>query len=521
VNDCHPYALALYDFFSRRLNLSSRWKELLLLLSDLLKAQEDGHACLKLSLKQRALLERPALTRLYLPPGEAPLVLEEDRLYFQRLWRYEETLACGIRELLRGVRQLDEEKLKLLAEAGELDPSQREAVRRAAQRNFAILSGGPGTGKTTTALKLIAGLAWQEPNRRIALAAPTGKAAQRLKESVVRGLPQLPLPEAVKAALPTQAFTLHRLLGVREEDLRARYDAQNPLPYEIVVVDEASMVDLALSAKLVQALPPQGSLYLLGDRDQLASVEAGSVLADLCDGAPSHTFRLTQTHRFPAHLRALAEAVKAGNTAEFTKLLGPDYLPVREDSLWQALEAGFSPYFRAVKARAGPQELLAQLARFKALCAHRRGPLGSEWLNRELSLRFRRKGWIAARGDYYPGRPILITANAPELELFNGDVGVVWEDKVWFEDGRCFAPARLPAHETCLAMSVHKAQGSEFEKVLLVLPTKPSEVLSRELVYTAITRAKSCVQCFGPQTVLNYALSRCVQRQSGLRYKLI
>ncbi len=519
MNEHHPHALALYDFFSRRLNFSS--SKLFLLLSDLLKAQEDGHACLKLTPKQKALLERTALAPLYLPPGEAPLVLEEDRLYFQRLWRYEEILAARVRELLRASRQeANEEKLSCLAEAGGLDPSQREAVRRTAQVSFAILSGGPGTGKTTTALKLIALLAWQAPGKRIALAAPTGKAAQRLKESVARGILALPLPEAVKAAIPLQAFTLHRLLGIRAEDFRARYDAQNPLPYEVVVVDEASMIDLALSAKLVQALPPQGALYLLGDRDQLASVEAGSVLADLCDGAPAHTFCLTQTHRFPAHLRDLAEAVKAEDTSEFKELLGQDYLPVREDSFWQALDAGFAPYLRAVKAQADPEELLAALARFRILCAHRRGPLGSDWLNRELSVRFRRKGWIAARGDYYPGRPILITANAPELELFNGDIGVVWEDKVWFEGGRCFSPARLPAHETCFAMSVHKAQGSEFEQVLLVLPTKPSEVLSRELVYTAITRAKSKVQCFGPEEVLNYALSRCVQRQSGLRYKL-
>ncbi|GAB6067620.1 hypothetical protein JCM13664_09380 [Methylothermus subterraneus] len=518
ADEIHPAAPALADFFKRRLGCST--EGLLPLLSDLLKAQELGHVCLKLTRKQRAWVAK--FKGLYLPHGKAPLVLEDDRLYFQRLWRYEETLAAGVRRLARAKHPVDTAKLDCLAQALKLDASQREAVYGAAQVDFGILTGGPGTGKTTTALQLVALLAWQGrlgEGRPIALAAPTGKAAQRLKESF-RRLKELPLPEAVRAVIPTEATTLHRLLGARPETARVSYDADNPLPYAAVVVDEASMVNLALVAKLVQALPPEGALYLLGDRDQLASVEEGSVLADLCDGLPAHTFRLTTTHRFDARLCALAEAVKAGKAKEFEGRLGADYLPVREECLWQALDEGFSGYWQKLAQGAAPDELLAELAQFRVLCAHRRGVLGSDWLNQELWLRFKRKGWIASRSAYYPGRPILIAENAPELGLFNGDVGVCLEDKVWFEGGRGFSPARLPAHETCFAMTVHKAQGSEFNRVLLVLPTKSSEVLSRELVYTAITRARTRVQCFGPKAVLRYALGRCVQRYGGLRYKL-
>lgn len=531
TDDYHRDAPALADFFSRRLNLSGQ--ALISVLSDLLKAQEDGHVCLRLTPKRRAFLAK--LKGLYLPHGKAPLVLEDDRLYFQRLWRYEEILAARVRQLLAAAeRPVDEVKLDRLAQASGLDESQREAVRRAAAVDFGILTGGPGTGKTTTALQLVALLLWQQPRLsyhrhaggRVALAAPTGKAAQRLKDSIGQRVRSLPVPDSVKAAIPTEADTLHRLLGARPDSVRVSYDAENPLPYEVVVVDEASMVDLALMSKLLQALPPGGRLYLLGDRDQLASVEAGSVLADLCDGAPTHTFRLTTTHRFHARLGALAQAVRSGSLREVEELLGANYLPVSEDSLWWALDEAFAGYWQEVATGSDPFKILTAFAQFRVLCAHRRGLLGSDWLNLQLPLRFKRKGWIPSRlasargGDYYPGRPILVTENAPELGLFNGDIGVCLEDKVWFESGRAFSPARLPAHETAFAMTVHKSQGSEFERVLLVLPAKSSEVLSRELIYTAVTRARTAVQCWGPKAVLSEALGRCVQRQGGLRFKL-
>ncbi|MCX8048508.1 MAG: exodeoxyribonuclease V subunit alpha [Methylohalobius sp.] len=354
----------------------------------------------------------------------------------------------------------------------------------------------------------------------MALAAPTGKAAQRLAETLASRIQALPLSQDLKARLPREVTTLHRLLGVRPDTCRVKYDADHPLPYDLIVVDEASMVDLALAAKLVEALPEKAGLVLLGDRYQLASVEAGSVLADLCEGAPAHTFCLTTAHRFQAQLRELAAAVQAGEIGEAL-----DRLPRLEGmaALWRALDEGYRGYWETVHAGGDYRSVHAAFARFRALCAHRRGPLGSDWLNAELEVRWRHRGWIAG-GTFYPGRAVLIQENAPDLHLFNGDVGICLEEdeelRVWFEDGRRLAPMHLPAHQTVFAMTVHKSQGSEFEEVLLVLPIQSSEVLSRELVYTAITRARSQVRCWGPQAVLREALDRRTRRRGGVRFKL-
>ncbi len=517
-SDLHPHALVLAEFFYRRLGRES--KALTRILSDLIQAQEDGHVCLTLKESQRRLLEK--FPELYLPKGGAPLVLEEERLYFRRLWQYEERLVQGIVRLKDSQPlSVDEDKLELLARAASLDPSQRAAIVGAAAMRFAILTGGPGTGKTTTVLQLIALRSWQQPDLKVALAAPTGKAAQRLTETLKQRIDALPLPETLKSHLPREVTTLHHLLGARPGTSQIRYQADRPLPYDLVVVDEASMVDLALAAKLVDALPEGGNLLLVGDRDQLASVEAGSILADLCDGASEHTFRLTTVHRFQSELAELAAAVKEDD-AKVLKLL-----PRLEDiqALWQAIDEGYRSYWQAVREGGSFREVHAAFARFRVLCAHRRGPLGSDWLNQELEARWRRHGWVAG-GKFYPGRALLIQENVPDLGLFNGDIGICLADeggvlKVWLEDGRRFSPARLPACETVFAMTVHKAQGSEFEGVLLVLPLKPSEVLSRELIYTALTRARKEVECFGPETVLRVALSRCIQRQGGLRRKLL
>ena len=516
----HPHAQTLAEFFCRRLRLHAD-PDLVPLLSDLLQAQAAGHVCLLLSQHHHSVLDRYAA--LHQPKGQAPLVLEDGRLYFQRLWRYEQRLAAGVRHRLAlPPLPLDADKLALLSAATSLDPSQMQAVAGAARQRFAIITGGPGTGKTTTVLQLLALHLWQQPRLQIALAAPTGKAAQRLTETIRNRGDALPLPTEAKAALPDQVTTLHRLLGARPDTTRTRYHADHPLPYDWVVVDEASMVDLALMSKLVQALPPQGGLVLLGDRDQLASVEAGSVLADLCDGAPAHTWCLRHTHRFQHRLAELAQAVNAGDFNQVERLLGEDWLPLEaEAGLWQAIEAGYRAYWQAVMANAEADQVHAAFRRFQVLCAHRRGPLGAGWLNEELERRWRRRGWIRG-GALYPGCPVMILENVPELDLFNGDIGICLSDgRVWFEDGRHLPPARLPAHQTVFAMTVHKSQGSEFDHVLLVLPTQPSPVLSRELVYTAFTRAKVGVQCWTPREVLRYAIARTIRRTGGLRQKLV
>jgi len=515
----HPQAEVLADFFHRRLGLCA--EALTDLLSDLLQVHEEGHVCLTLTPRRRHFVAR--LTGLHQPKGKAPLVLEEDRLYFQRLWHYEENLARRVRELRNaGSLPVDAAKLAVLADTAELDDSQRRAVAGAAAQRFAIITGGPGTGKTTTVLQLIALRLWQQPQLRVALAAPTGKAAQRLTETIRSRAGTL--PQEPRCRLPREVVTLHRLLGARPDTARVRYDADSPLPYDLVVVDEASMVDLALMSKLVQALPPDGALVLLGDRDQLASVEAGSVLADLCDGLPEHTWRLCHTHRFHRGLADLAAAVKLGNFQPVRSALGSDWLPVREEALWRAVEAGYQGYWERVTTGASPAEIHRAFAAFQILCAHRRGSLGSDWLNEALETRWRRHGWIRG-GEFYPGRPLLVLENVPELGLFNGDIGICLTDeggslRVWFEDGRSLPPARLPVHQTVFAMTVHKSQGSEFDRILLVLPTQPSEILSRELIYTALTRARSKVQVWGPTEVLRCAVRREVRRSGGLRWKL-
>ncbi len=521
VTELHPHAPVLADFFRRRLQLSG--EGLLHLFSDLLQAREDGHVCLTLSEKRRAWVAK--LHGLHQPKGEAPLVLEQDRLYFQRLWQYEERLVEGVRRLMAAPPvPVDRDKLNRLVRAAGLDASQREAVAGAVAQHFAILTGGPGTGKTTTVLQLIALRLWQQPELKVALAAPTGKAAQRLSETIRRRAGELPLPDVLKDSVPREVSTLHRLLGARPDTTALAYHPDRPLPYDLVVVDEASMVDLALMSKLVQALPPQGSLVLLGDRDQLASVEAGSVLADLCDGAPDHVWRLRQAHRFEQHLAGLARAIQGGDFERVLELLGEDRLAVCQDSLWQAVEEGYRPYWEAVVGGGEPEVVHQAFARFQVLCAHRRGPLGADWLNDALEQRWRRQGKIQG-GAYYPGRPLLILENVPDLHLFNGDVGICLLDdqgrvSVHFEDGRRLPPARLPGHQTVFAMTVHKSQGSEFDRVLLVLPPQPSEVLSQELVYTALTRARRRVQCWGPEPVLRQAVARKVRRSGGLCPKL-
>lgn len=506
-----------------------------------------------------ALADSPAVTVDPPTTGDAttPLVLDRsDRLYLARYWHYQQRLAGDL--AARAADAPPEIDADALADGldryfppGEAMPTpnlQRVAAEIAVRRRFAVVSGGPGTGKTTTVVRLLAliieqALAAGRPPPAIRLMAPTGKAAARMVESIRAQRDGLPAPDAVRAAIPTEATTIHRALGRRaDSDTRFRHDGANPLAGDVVVVDEASMVDLALMAKLVDAVPAHARLVLLGDRHQLASVEAGAVLGDLCAApalAPAvvellHSWRFDPTLGIGALARAIKEAdVDAGrrvlvdaDVAEATLVaIPPDAHPatVAPRLAEEAAEA-----YRPLVAERDPAAALAALGRYRLLCAHRRGAYGVETLNAAIEDRLRVLRAIAP-SERYAGRPIMVIRNDYQLGLFNGDTGIVLPApdldgalRAYFpadeagEPPRRFIPARLPPHETVFAMTVHKAQGSEFDRLTLLLPPAGSPILTRELLYTGVTRAKQAVRLWAQIAAVEAAIATPVQRASGL-----
>ncbi len=515
-----------------------------------------------------------------------PLVLAGDRLYLRRYWSYQERL---VGQLLRRVearpRAIDAGLLagglmRLFPGVGP-DDDQRRAAALAVERGFCVISGGPGTGKTTTVRKILVLLLEQALGAaaagtdggtlatRVLLLAPTGKAAARMKEALLDGLDQLPgVDEAVLEALPRQALTLHRALGYQPRTpTRFRHDADDPLPVDIVVVDEASMVDLAMMAKLFEAVPPHARLVLLGDADQLASVEAGAVLGDICAaGPPDALVQLRRAWRFgpQSGIGALSRAVNAGDADRalgylrhqatedmavagaaygdlgFIELASDDYEGIQgtlDRVVRPAVLGELQAYFEAVIRDAPPPVVLDLLSRFRVLCAHRRGQLGVHGLNQAIERWLLAGGWIPrplpGEGDerWYPGRPLLVTRNDYQLELFNGDVGYIAQgataDRATaiFPDAsetgyRAIRASRLPPHETVFAMTVHKSQGSQLEHAMLVLPAAPSAIVTRELLYTGITRARRRVTVVGRDVVLRQGALERVERASGLRERL-
>ncbi len=479
------------------------------------------------------------------PDAQTPLVVDEwDRLYLRRYWNYQQRLAVALRKKAAANH----------AKSQDATGTQAEAIDAAANNALTIISGGPGTGKTTTVLHILARLLQEAGNEnlRIALAAPTGKAAARLEETLRMGLETLDCPDEVKTRIPVAASTIHRLLGVRGNSIYFRHDRQNPLPLDLLVIDEASMVALPLLAKLLDALPERCRVILLGDRDQLASVEPGAVLADIVDAAvaPGSLLRnavvtLKKNYRFSERsgIHHLCGAVRQGDATKAMQILREQSYPdlvsseISEPREWaakfaEAVRTGFAA-FAAEKEPAGA---LSRLGSFRVLSALRRGPFGVEGLNRKIEGILRDAGLIPPHvTSLYAGKPILITQNDYQLRLHNGDVGVLLPDGeakenpeqlwAWFigqeNTLRRFAPARLPQHDAAYAMTVHKSQGSEFDRALFILPDRDAPVLTRELIYTGLTRARSQVELWWNEAVFAQAVTRRAERNSGLRDLLI
>lgn len=510
---------------------------------------------------------------------DAPLVLEDGRLYLARQWQAEESVAYRLRQLLQ--QPASELPLESAGWLRELFPQasagpdwQMAACTLAAHRRLAIITGGPGTGKTTTVIRLLALLQRiaQPSSLRIRLAAPTGKAAARLSESISGKL--LELPMGFSGGVPSEVVTLHRLLGSGVRGKRFAHHADNPLHADVVVVDEASMIDLEMMQALLDALPQHARLILLGDKDQLASVEAGSVLGELCrdaavpaydadtlevlgrltgqdfssfasagDVLAQHTVMLRHSHRFGADSRIgqLASAINAGDSDAVADLCRQPHEQLSlapASALLPALGEGLAEYLRQVRqVPADPMEqdahaarVLQALSSFQVLCAVRDGPHGVVAVNRQIVTALMRQELLPVSSElWFAGRPVMMTRNDYSLDIMNGDIGVVLPVqgglRVAFSVGGCIRwvlPGRLEGAETAFAMTIHKSQGSEFDTACVLLPdAADSPVLTRELLYTAVTRARQRVMLIATTDVLQQTVARQVERASALRDKLV
>jgi exodeoxyribonuclease V alpha subunit len=550
----------------------------------LITAMTEGHACLvDPTLDDESVVRRlldSAMVSQHTEPGNRPMLLDASRrLYLHRMLDHERALARAL-DALAAAPPMDPTPTALQAlrerfdhvPAGTLD-GQQLACASALCSRVLVLSGGPGTGKTTTVVNLLAVLLAQHPDLRIALCAPTGKAAARLVESIRARASYLPSP--VRERLPQAAATVHRLLGYQAHDQRFRHHADNPLDCDLLVVDEASMLDLALARRVLQSLPANARLILLGDKDQLASVEAGAVfsqlsqqralavsqrmrLAALCnvdtsgfdgipageeDTLPAHVCWLTENYRFREQpvIASLANAVRDGNADTALAVLSdPAQSAVRRVSeplqtahLESVLREGYADYFALVSAGCrDARALLGALGRFRILCAQRNGPRGVSRFNllaRRLLAEAQGTGVPADATERLAGEPVMLHANDYELDLFNGDISVLLPDESGqlvgvFErsDGHLLhVPlARLSRAESAFAMTVHKSQGSEFDAVLVVMPDAPGPLASRELLYTALSRARQRVLVASSDAVLTHAINTPTLRSGGLPDRL-
>jgi exodeoxyribonuclease V alpha subunit len=543
---------------------------------------ERAVICPKLSAWSQKISQLPAVGR----PGDfRPLILDnKNRLYLYRYWDYEKRLSDSIISRAKeDVRNIDvtllDNSLKRVFQKNEDDDfnQQKVAALIAVFKKFCVISGGPGTGKTFAMAKILALLLElsKENRLKIMLAAPTGKAAARIGESIKVAKKTLNCSVDVIEAIPSETFTIHRMLKTIPGSPYFRHNAENPLDADVVVVDEASMVDLALMSKLVAAVPVDARLILIGDKDQLASVEAGSVLGDICDWNNIHGFSihfrkkvekllgqkidvsskehkdspglydcmvvLKKNYRFTdkSGIGELSRAVNHGDIDKVLSLLKTDNDQIEWEDISLSHDLSRAITKRVIESYSDylntddPYSALERFSRFKILCAVKIGSFGVNAVNRLSEKVLIREGLIETVSSpskpWYRGRPVLVTRNDYNLKLFNGDIGITMPDPgssskdmyVYFPGNsgelRRFPPHRLPEHETVYAMTVHKSQGSEFENILFILPDRDYPVLTRELFYTGITRAIQNVSIWGSEDVIRSIISRKIERTSGLR----
>lgn len=611
---------ALVTFFREQQKLDPA---VALLIGQCSFALAQGHLCLPLKrMPQHSEQQWQALMALYPDliqlneAGNQPFVFANHALYMRRYFSYQQQIALYLQQSNERSLQLRQainpallnnllDPLFPVTAATQAEPDwQRLSCAIAASSSFSVITGGPGTGKTTTVVKLLLVLQQLQQQQgaaplAIQLAAPTGKAAVRLRSSIRNTLDKLPASAEIKSLVPTDVSTLHKLLGARAQSRQFKQNTLEPLALDLLVVDEASMLDVELMAALLSALPAHARLILLGDKDQLASVEAGALMAELCQWAeqghylPATAAWLNQlsavaippqlisdkgkaleqqigmlrvSHRFDPHsgIARLAAAVNSGQSREVVAICHADYADLQylEAAEFRQLKqfvltgqaktavkeqladaAGFSFYLNtAVQVQAldasdqaidlWAQQVLSDFSAFQLLCAVRQGPLGVEQVNLSVEKMLHQAGLIQHNSHWYAGRPVMVTQNDYALRLMNGDVGIcLWRPyqgklilAVAFaaEDSskavRWVMPSRLQQVETAYAITVHKSQGSEFRHAVLVLPDHFSPVLTRELIYTGITRAAKLFSliCAKPE-LLPPAIEQKVQRHGAVR----
>lgn len=586
----NPLSIVFADFMMELTeNSSPALRQILINLSE---KMIEGHSCLCVDSEMREVLQ--AYPRLVGSPNsdKTPLILARDYLYTHRYYFYEHCVATEISKRI-AIPFSDSLSIPSLLENSLLN-YQLLSVFMAMNRSFSIITGGPGTGKTTTVIALISEILRANPDEQIVMCAPTGKAQSRLKDSLRDYVsdPRNSIPDTIRNRMDIEACTIHKLLGTQWGSTQFRYNAENPLPYTTVIVDECSMISLFLMAKLLMAVPPHARLVLLGDRNQLPSVEAGSLFADMCRCGLPNYFSLSFWEALPQSYRdgvsllsqqnsqyplssfitelqinyrskdaplisTMAELIRGLESSEIQKSICaltdfiaehhiekgvPDLMPafaifsekhtlplidtLLNQTIFSEEEISYSfsdlPRLAAHPTLENLDRAFHLIEEFKILCATRNGPYGVENINAYVSKR------LGFDTPFAVGTPILITENDAEHGLFNGDVGIIWVQEsapnipvCVFRDSqtqsfRFYPVFQLPSYDLMFAMTIHKSQGSGFTLVAALLPQEDSPILSRELVYTALTRAKKYFYFATSMDTLRKAFLRKTERFSGL-----